>query len=106
MSTGALEAGYWRACRDFYRWGSIFLSTRVHNSTKESLRHLAYAAGWKKFEPFWNWIIRAKRVTHFLPLLESVLAGFGSQDSRTAVMPDEDRSPANFSAPQRSVETP
>jgi radical SAM superfamily enzyme YgiQ (UPF0313 family) len=75
MTAEALEAGYWRAYRDFYRWGSIFRSARVQEGWPERLRHLAYAGGWKKFEPAWDWIIRAKRVSNFLPLLESILAG-------------------------------
>jgi hypothetical protein len=41
------------------------------------LRHVAYTAGWKKFEPLWDWIIRARRVSNVLPMLESVLAGWG-----------------------------
>jgi radical SAM superfamily enzyme YgiQ (UPF0313 family) len=81
MSRSALEAGYWRAYRDFYRWGSIFRSAGAHDSLGESLRHFAYAAGWKKFEPLWDWVIRLKRVSNFLPLLESVLAGFGKRES-------------------------
>ena len=44
----------------------------------ERLRHMAYAGGWKKFEPMWDWIIRAKRATQMLPALESILAGFGT----------------------------
>jgi len=40
------------------------------------LRHVAYAAGWKKFEPLWNLIIRARRVTMMLPLLETILCEF------------------------------
>jgi hypothetical protein len=41
------------------------------------MRHLAYAGGWKKFEPAWDAAIRAKQVVHALPLLEAVLTGFG-----------------------------
>jgi len=78
MSANILEAGYWRAYREFYRWGSIIRSSRAHEGFVERTRHLAYAGGWKKFEPLWDWVIRAKRVTNFLPLLESVLAGFGN----------------------------
>jgi hypothetical protein len=40
-------------------------------------RHVAYAGGWKKFEPLWDMVIRARRLTHMLPVLESVLTGFG-----------------------------
>jgi hypothetical protein len=27
----------------------------------------------------WDWVIRTRRVLHMLPVLESVLAGFGAQ---------------------------
>ena len=37
------------------------------------LRHLAYAGGWKKFEPLWDFVIRIKRISSFLPLLEGIL---------------------------------
>ena len=47
------------------------------------LRHVAYAGGWKKFEPVWDWVIRAKRVSGCLPLLEAVLAGSGDHLSRS-----------------------
>lgn len=75
LSPEALEAGYWRAYREFYRWGSIFRSARVQEGWVEMLRHVAYVAGWKKFEPVWDWVIRAKRIGAFLPLLETVLDG-------------------------------
>jgi radical SAM superfamily enzyme YgiQ (UPF0313 family) len=70
MSAEALEAGYWRAYREFYRWGSIFQGAWSKPDWSGRLRHLAYAAGWKKFEPLWDWVIRARRVSNFLPLLE------------------------------------
>jgi radical SAM superfamily enzyme YgiQ (UPF0313 family) len=73
MKEGELEAGYWRAYRDFYRWGSIFRGARAHPTLYDSVRHFAYAAGWKKFEPLWDAIIRARRVSHALPILETVL---------------------------------
>ena len=76
-----LETGYWRAYRDFYRWGSIFQSSQAHSNFPDQLRHLAYAGGWKKFEPMWDWVIRAKRVAHLLPVLEAVLAGFRPRNS-------------------------
>ncbi len=44
------------------------------------LRHLAYAGGWKKFEPLWDFVIRAKQVTHFLPFLEAILSSFHRLD--------------------------
>jgi len=78
MSLDVLEAGYWRAYRDFYRWGSIFRSAWAQEDWVERLRHVAYVSGWKKFEPFWDWVIRAKRVGDFLPLLETILSEQGN----------------------------
>ena len=77
MTAEALEAGYWRAYREFYRWGSIFRAAWTKEDVLGRLRHLAYTGGWKKFEPLWDWVIRAKRVANFLPLLEAVLEGAG-----------------------------
>jgi len=86
MSAEALEAGYWRAYKDFYRWGSILKGAGSKPSVKGKLRHFAYAAGWKKFEPLWDWIIRTKRTVRMLPVLESVLAGFGNHAADPAPM--------------------
>jgi radical SAM superfamily enzyme YgiQ (UPF0313 family) len=90
LSAEVLEAGYWRAYSDFYSWGSIQKSARAHPGLAAGLRHFAYAAGWKKFEPAWDWVIRAKRVANFLPLLESILVGFGSQENSKVSTPNED----------------
>jgi radical SAM superfamily enzyme YgiQ (UPF0313 family) len=78
LTPEALEAGYWRAYRDFYRWGSIFKGASSKADWTGRMRHVAYAGGWKKFEPLWDWVIRARRVTYMLPALEAILAGFGS----------------------------
>ncbi len=77
MDAEALESGYWRAYRDFYRWGSIWRGASASESLRGRMRHLAYAGGWKKFEPLWDLAIRSKQVLHALPLLEAVLTGFG-----------------------------
>lgn len=82
MSAEALEAGYKRAYRDFYRWGSIARGAWTHDRVAGRLRHVAYAAGWKKFEPLWDWVIRAKRVGTLLPLLEAILSEFGARPCR------------------------
>lgn len=81
MTPEVLEAGYWRAYREFYTWSSIFRGAWVKPGLRERLRHVAYAGGWKKFEPLWDWVIRARRVTSLLPMLEAVLTGFGSHPS-------------------------
>jgi radical SAM superfamily enzyme YgiQ (UPF0313 family) len=77
MSGEVLEAGYWRAYRDFYRWGSILRGALTQPTLDRRLRHAAYAAGWKKFEPLWDLVIRAGRVSRMLPVLEAVLTSFG-----------------------------
>jgi radical SAM superfamily enzyme YgiQ (UPF0313 family) len=89
MSTETLEAGYWRAYRDFYRWGSILRSAAAKPELTARLRHVAYAGGWKKFEPLWDVAIRARRVTRLLPLLETILAGFGRYRSPRQVITGE-----------------
>ena len=75
MPAVRLEAGYRRAYRDFYRWGSILRGSATHLSSTGRLRHAAYAVGWKKLEPLWDWIIRARRVGTMLPVLEALLEG-------------------------------
>jgi radical SAM superfamily enzyme YgiQ (UPF0313 family) len=77
-----LEAGYWEAYRRFYSWGSIFRGARQKPSLSGALRHVAYAAGWKKFEALWSVIIRSHRLLHTLPLLETVLSEFGRRAPR------------------------
>jgi radical SAM superfamily enzyme YgiQ (UPF0313 family) len=77
MSGEELEQGYRRAYRDFYRWGSIVRGASAHGSVVAGLRHFAYSAGWKKFEPLWDLVIRAKRAGMMLPVLEAILSEFG-----------------------------
>lgn len=83
LTAEELEAGYWRAYRDFYRWGSILRGASTKGTWGEQLRHLAYAGGWKKLEPLWDLVIRARRVTTMLPVLEGVLSGFGRHATAT-----------------------
>ena len=45
-------------------------SASVADDWREQLRHVGYPAGWKKFEPVWDAIIRAKRASAMLPMLE------------------------------------
>jgi radical SAM superfamily enzyme YgiQ (UPF0313 family) len=81
LSAGELESGYWRAYRDFYRWRSILRGASAHDGFLSGLRHLAYAAGWKKFEPLWDLVIRAKRAGMMLPFLETILSEFGRRSA-------------------------
>jgi radical SAM superfamily enzyme YgiQ (UPF0313 family) len=92
LSPSELEDGYWRAYSEFYSWKNIFQGARTKESWRERMRHVGYAGGWKKFEPLWDLLIRAKRATSMLPMLEAVLSEFG-------VHPAEGGSP-----PQPNVE--
>jgi radical SAM superfamily enzyme YgiQ (UPF0313 family) len=87
MSADELEQGYRRAYRDFYKWRSIVRGASAHGNVTAGLRHLAYAAGWKKFEPCWDLAIRAKRAGTMLPLLETILSEFGKRAPRGAERP-------------------
>jgi radical SAM superfamily enzyme YgiQ (UPF0313 family) len=89
MTAEALEQGYRRACREFYRWGSILQGASTKPELAGRLRHLAYAAGWKKFEWLWDWIIRAGRVSRCLPILETVLStGAAKRDKKVFQTPE------------------
>ena len=69
-----MKRGYDNAYRDFYRWSSIARGSLSHDSMKHQAKHFFYAAGWKKFEPLWDYAIRAKRLAMMTPLLEGVLS--------------------------------
>jgi radical SAM superfamily enzyme YgiQ (UPF0313 family) len=101
MSAAQLEAGYRQAYRDFYRWSAIFQSAWRKPTGREQLRHLAYAGGWKKCEPLWDLIIRAKRVTGAAPLLEAALAGFGRPKTGAG-----ETSSRRESAPKQAIISP
>ena len=81
LSAEELEAGYWWAYREFYRWSSILRGAASKASLVEAARHVAYAGGWKKLEPLWDFVIRARRIARLRPVLESVLTGFGKHTS-------------------------
>lgn len=85
LTPEALEAGYWRAYRDFYGWSAIARAAATHPTPRHRMKHLAYAAGWKKFEPLWDLVIRARRLPAMTPLLEGIL----SRVTRTAERPDQ-----------------
>jgi len=70
-----LEAGYWRAYGRFYEWRSILRGASTKDTLAGALRHAAYAGGWKKLEPLWDLVIRARRASSMLPVLETVLGG-------------------------------
>ena len=74
LSVESLKAGYDWAYREFYRWPAMARASLHHGSVKHQAKHFFYAAGWKKFEPAWNLVIRAKQLRVMTPLLEAVLS--------------------------------
>lgn len=79
MTAQELEAGYWKAYRDFYTWGSILRGAWSKEEWSGRVRHAAYAGGWKKFEPLWDFVIRRGKVTRMMPVLEATLSEFGKR---------------------------
>lgn len=73
MTRAELQNGYLRAYRDFYSLPNIFRAASAHASLARSAKHLAYSIGWKRCEPIWDWVIRARSLTRARPLLETVL---------------------------------
>lgn len=84
LSAESLEAGYWWCYDYFYRWSSLWRSAWVKTSPADRLRHLVYTGAWKKCEPIWDLVIRAKQVNRLLPALEQVLMGFGQHSPLTS----------------------
>jgi hypothetical protein len=70
----SLKAGYDWAYREFYSWSSIARASLHHGTLKHQAKHFFYASGWKKFEPLWDLMIRARQLTWATPLLEGVLS--------------------------------
>ena len=94
MTPAALEKGYWRAYKEFYRWRSVMRGAATKPDLIGAARHVAYAGGWKKFEPLWDTVIRARRLTNMLPVLEGVLTGFGKHTPGRTLNGAAGRSPA------------
>jgi radical SAM superfamily enzyme YgiQ (UPF0313 family) len=69
-----LKAGYDRAYRDFYGWRNIARASLAHDTARHRAKHFFYAAGWKKFEPLWDFVIKTRRLTNKTPPLEGVLS--------------------------------
>lgn len=74
LTAEELKKGYDDAYRSFYSWTNIFKASVQHDSVERCIKHFAYAGGWKKFEPLWNFIIKTKGLNRMLPLLESILS--------------------------------
>ncbi|HEX6217300.1 MAG TPA: radical SAM protein [Vicinamibacterales bacterium] len=72
-----LKHGYDWSYRAFYTWANIFKAASAHDSLKHSVKHLAYSAGWKKFEPAWDFVIRVRQLSQMRPVLEAILSPVG-----------------------------
>jgi radical SAM superfamily enzyme YgiQ (UPF0313 family) len=74
LTPEALKRGYDWAYRAFYRWSSIARASLAHGTLKHQAKHFFYATGWKKFEPLWDLVIRARQLRLMTPMLEGVLS--------------------------------
>lgn len=82
LTAEELKEGYDRAYRDFYSWSNIARGAAAHDGLKHRAKHFFYAAGWKKFEPLWNAVIKTHRLSNMTPLLEGVLSKVTSKRHR------------------------
>jgi radical SAM superfamily enzyme YgiQ (UPF0313 family) len=69
-----LKQGYDWAYREFYRWSRIARASLHHGTLKHQAKHFFYAAGWKKFEPVWDLMIRTRQLGRATLMLEGVLS--------------------------------
>lgn len=74
ISPERLKNGYDWAYKEYYRWGNIVKASSHHEHLKHKLSHFFYTSGWKKFEPFWNFMIRHGNLNSMLPILERLLS--------------------------------
>ena len=105
LTSEALESGYDWAYREFYRWSSIAQASLSHGSIKHQAKHFFYAAGWKKFEPLWDVVIRAKQLRAMTPVLEGVLSKVTAKGDRlpvsTSTLVAENIHPSQVEVPSR-----
>lgn len=82
LSAEELKQGYDWAYKEFYSWNNILKASFGHDNLKQQLSHLFYMGGWKKFEPFWNFMIQYGNLNRMLPVLEKLLANTRSRRSK------------------------
>jgi radical SAM superfamily enzyme YgiQ (UPF0313 family) len=83
-----LQCGYDWAYQEFYRWRSVARASLYHGTPKHQVKHFFYASGWKKFEPVWDLLIRARQLTRVTPLLEGVLSRVTGRKTQQARQTD------------------
>jgi hypothetical protein len=74
VSAAGLKAGYDWSYGAFYQWGAIARAALAHGTVKQTVKHAAYSAGWKKFEPAWDFVIRVRQLAQMRPVLEAILS--------------------------------
>jgi radical SAM superfamily enzyme YgiQ (UPF0313 family) len=84
LSPAQLKRGYDWAYTTFYEWSSIARASLAHGTLKHQAKHFFYAAGWKKFEPLWDLLIRARQLRMMTPVLEGVLSKVTAGGTRAA----------------------
>jgi len=85
LKPDVLKEGYDWAYKEFYRWSSITRASLRHGTIKHQAKHFFYAAGWKKFERLWDFMIRLRQLRQVTPLLEAVLSKVTREHARTDV---------------------
>lgn len=95
LTKNELEQGYQWAYKEFYSWKNIFKASFKHESAKHIAKHFFYTGGWKKLEPFWNFIIKTKGLNKMLPLLESLLSKVDYKKGNLQVKTDLIHSPVS-----------
>lgn len=91
LTAEELKSGYDWAYQNFYSWSNIAKASLSHTELKHKLKHFAYAGGWKKFEPLWNFIIKTRNLNSMLPVLEAILSKVkpNKQPTQTEEIPAE-----------------
>jgi len=87
LSADELKKGYDWSYRSFYSWSNIAKASLGHEALRHQLRHFAYAGGWKKFEPLWNFMIKTRGLNKMLPLLEAILSKLKDRKADGAPFP-------------------
>ena len=83
LTAEELKQGYEWAYHNFYSWSNIFKASFGHDNIKQQLAHLLYMGGWKKFEPFWNFMIQYGNLNRMLPVLENLLANTNGHKTKS-----------------------
>jgi radical SAM superfamily enzyme YgiQ (UPF0313 family) len=84
LSAKELKDGYDWAYRSFYSWTNIWKASWQHDKLKHTIKHFAYAGGWKKFESLWNFMIKTRGLNKMLPLLETILSKVNNNNKKNA----------------------